>query len=104
DPLQLEPRLSRFRRHVIHPSPTLEQQFFVLAEYLGNTSVRSVHAVIRGEEAVAVADVLRRSLVTFGGSLRSPAVRYGCRLRCVRDEPAALGRCKLDVKDCPGVY
>ncbi|RNE98638.1 receptor-type adenylate cyclase [Trypanosoma rangeli] len=50
DPLQLEPRLSRFRRHVIHPSPTLEQQFFVLAEYLGTTSVRSVQTVIRGEE------------------------------------------------------
>ncbi|RNE97225.1 esag4, partial [Trypanosoma rangeli] len=77
DPLQLEPRLNRFRRHVIHLSPTLEQQFFVLAKYLGNTSVRSAHAVIRGEEAAAVADVLRRSLVTFGGSLRSPTLLAG---------------------------
>ncbi|RNE95266.1 receptor-type adenylate cyclase, partial [Trypanosoma conorhini] len=40
DPLQLEPRLNRFRRHVIHLSPTLEQQFFVLAEYLRDTGVR----------------------------------------------------------------
>ncbi|RNE95693.1 receptor-type adenylate cyclase, partial [Trypanosoma conorhini] len=39
DPLQLEPRLNRFRRHVIHLSPTLEQQFFVLAEYLRDTGV-----------------------------------------------------------------
>ncbi|RNE95716.1 receptor-type adenylate cyclase, partial [Trypanosoma conorhini] len=71
DPLQLEPRLNRFRRHVIHLSPTLEQQFFVLAEYLRDAGVRAAHAVIRGEEAAAVAEVLRRSLVTFGGSLRS---------------------------------
>ncbi|RNE95448.1 esag4, partial [Trypanosoma conorhini] len=74
DPLQLEPRLNRFRRHVIHPSPTLEQQFFVLAEYLRDTGV---HAVVRGEEAAAVAEVLRRSLVTFGGSLRSATLLAG---------------------------
>ncbi|RNE96413.1 adenylyl cyclase, partial [Trypanosoma conorhini] len=77
DPLQLEPRLNRFRRHVIHLSPTLEQQFFVLAEYLGDTGVRAAHAVIRGEEAAAVAEVLRRSLVTFGGSLRSATLLAG---------------------------
>ncbi|RNF09287.1 adenylate cyclase, partial [Trypanosoma conorhini] len=77
DPLQLEPRLNRFRRHVLHLSPTLEQQFFVLAEYLGDTGVREAHAVVRGEEAAAVAEVLRRSLVTFGGSLRSATLLAG---------------------------
>ncbi|ESL05211.1 hypothetical protein TRSC58_07158 [Trypanosoma rangeli SC58] len=77
DPLLLEPRLNRFRRHVIHLSPTLEQQLFVLAKYLGNTSVRSAHAVIRGEEAAAVAEVLQRSLVKFGASLRSPTLLPG---------------------------
>ncbi|RNE96142.1 receptor-type adenylate cyclase, partial [Trypanosoma conorhini] len=77
DPLQLEPRLNRFRRHVIHVSPTLEQQFFVLAEYLRDAGFRAAHAVIRGEEAAAVAEVLRRSLVTFGGSLRSATLLAG---------------------------
>ncbi|RNE97079.1 esag4 [Trypanosoma rangeli] len=77
DPLLLEPRLNRFRRYAIHLSPTLEQEFFVLAKYLGNTSVRSAHAVIRGEEAAAVADVLRRSLVTSGVSLQSPTLLAG---------------------------
>ncbi|KEG06740.1 receptor-type adenylate cyclase, partial [Trypanosoma grayi] len=37
DPLLLEPRLNTFRRHVIRLSPTLEQDFFVLAQYLGST-------------------------------------------------------------------
>ncbi|RNE94995.1 adenylate cyclase, partial [Trypanosoma conorhini] len=77
DPLQLEPRLNRFRRHVIYQLPTLEQQFFVLAEYLRDAGVRAAHAVIRGEEAAAVAEVLRRSLVTFGGSLRSATLLAG---------------------------
>ncbi|RNE97017.1 esag4, partial [Trypanosoma conorhini] len=77
DPLQLEPRLNRFRRHVIHLSPTLEQQFFVLAKYLRDAGIRAAHAVIRGEEAAAVAEVLRRSLVTFGGSLRSATLLAG---------------------------
>ncbi|RNE96646.1 receptor-type adenylate cyclase [Trypanosoma conorhini] len=77
DPLQLEPRQNRFRRHVIHLSPTLEQQFFVLAEYLRDTGVRAAHAVVRGEGAAAVAEVLRRSLVTFGGSLRSATLLAG---------------------------
>ncbi|RNE97248.1 adenylyl cyclase, partial [Trypanosoma conorhini] len=77
DPLQLEPRLNRFRRHVIHLSPTLEQQFFVLAEYLRDAGVRVAHAVVRGEGAAAVAEVLRRSLVTFGGSLRSATLLAG---------------------------
>ncbi|ORC86661.1 receptor-type adenylate cyclase, partial [Trypanosoma theileri] len=38
DPLFLQPRLNKFRRHVIHLSPTVEQELFVLAQYLGNTS------------------------------------------------------------------
>ncbi|ORC83530.1 receptor-type adenylate cyclase, partial [Trypanosoma theileri] len=74
DPLFLQPRLNKFRRHVIHLSPTVEQELFVLAQYLGNTSDASAAAVIRCDEAAAVEDVLRRSLVTFGGSLQSSAL------------------------------
>ncbi|EKF26984.1 receptor-type adenylate cyclase, putative, partial [Trypanosoma cruzi marinkellei] len=77
DPLPLEPRLNRFRRNVICLSPTLEQQFFVLAGYLGNTSGGSAHAVIRSGEAAAMADVLRRSLLTFGVSLASATLLAG---------------------------
>ncbi|EKF33073.1 receptor-type adenylate cyclase, putative [Trypanosoma cruzi marinkellei] len=49
DPLPLEPRLNRFQINVIRLSPTLEQQFFVLAEYLGSTSGGPAHAVIRSD-------------------------------------------------------
>ncbi|EKG04683.1 receptor-type adenylate cyclase, putative, partial [Trypanosoma cruzi] len=77
DSLLLEPRPNRFRKNVIRLSPTLEQQFFVLAEYLGNASGGSVHAVIRNREASAMADVLRRSLLTFGVSLASATLLAG---------------------------
>ncbi|PWV07785.1 putative receptor-type adenylate cyclase [Trypanosoma cruzi] len=77
DSLLLEPRLNRFRRNVIRLSPTLEQQLFVLAEYLGNASGGSAHAVIRSGEAAAMADVLRRSLLTFGVSLASATLLAG---------------------------
>ncbi|PWV19561.1 putative receptor-type adenylate cyclase [Trypanosoma cruzi] len=69
DPLLLGSRLNRFRRNVIRLMPTLEQQFFVLANYLGDTSHGSAHAVIRSGEASAMADLLRWSLLTFGCSL-----------------------------------
>ncbi|RNC31927.1 adenylate cyclase, partial [Trypanosoma cruzi] len=77
DPLLLEPRLNRFRRNVIRLSPTLEQQFFVIANYLGTASGGSAHAVIRSGEASAMADVLRRSLLTFGVSLAPATLLAG---------------------------
>ncbi|ORC84750.1 receptor-type adenylate cyclase, partial [Trypanosoma theileri] len=46
DPLFMHPRLNKFRRNVIHLSPTVEQELFVLAQYLGNTSDASAAAVI----------------------------------------------------------
>ncbi|KAF8293310.1 receptor-type adenylate cyclase, putative [Trypanosoma cruzi] len=64
DPLPLEPRLNRFQRNMIRLSLTLEQQFFLLAEYLGNTSGGSAHGVIGSGR-------LLRSLLTFGVSLAS---------------------------------
>ncbi|KAH9600950.1 Adenylyl cyclase class-3/4/guanylyl cyclase [Trypanosoma melophagium] len=77
DPMLLQPRLNKFRKHVIHLSPTVEQELFVLAQYLGNKTGATAAAVIRCDEAAAVEDVLRRSLVTFGGSLRSAALLAG---------------------------
>ncbi|KEG05210.1 putative receptor-type adenylate cyclase, partial [Trypanosoma grayi] len=47
DPVFLVPRINNFQRHVIQLSPTLEQEFFVVAQYLGNTTVANAHAVIR---------------------------------------------------------
>ncbi|KEG05699.1 receptor-type adenylate cyclase, partial [Trypanosoma grayi] len=77
DPVPLQSHVNRFRRREIHLSPTLEQEFFVVAQYLGNTTVANAHAVIRSDGAAAVADVLRRSLVTFNGSLLSSALLGG---------------------------
>ncbi|KEG06747.1 receptor-type adenlyate cyclase, partial [Trypanosoma grayi] len=77
DVVHLKPRLNKRRRHDIRLSPTLEQEFFVLAQYLANTTVANAHAVIRSDEAAAMQDVLRRSLVTFGGSLKSSALLGG---------------------------
>ncbi|PBJ72393.1 receptor-type adenylate cyclase [Trypanosoma cruzi cruzi] len=45
NPMYLQPRIGGFRKNVIRLLPTLEQQFFVIAEYLGNMSDGSVHAV-----------------------------------------------------------
>ncbi|RNC44219.1 putative receptor-type adenylate cyclase [Trypanosoma cruzi] len=83
DPLPLEPRLNGSQRNMIRLSLTLEQQLFVLAEYLGNASGGSAHAVIRSGEAAAMADVLRRSLLTFGVSLAATRWWTTCRWRAM---------------------
>ncbi|KEG05624.1 adenylyl cyclase, partial [Trypanosoma grayi] len=77
DPQNIHATLSKFRRNVIHLSPTLEQEFFVLAQYLGSTNGVKANSVIRSDEAAAIADVLRRSLVTFGQSLPSSTLLAG---------------------------
>ncbi|PBJ69664.1 receptor-type adenylate cyclase [Trypanosoma cruzi cruzi] len=77
NPMYLQPRISRFRKNVIRLSPTLEQQFFVIARYLGNTSDGSAHAVIRSDDGATMAEVLRLSLETFGGSLLSTKLLAG---------------------------
>ncbi|RNC55919.1 receptor-type adenylate cyclase b, partial [Trypanosoma cruzi] len=77
DPIYLQPRISRFRKNVIRLLPTLEQQFFVIAKYLGNTSDASAHAVIRSDDGATMAEVLRLSLETFGGSLLSTKLLAG---------------------------
>nr|CAA09737.2 adenylyl cyclase [Trypanosoma cruzi] len=71
DPIYLQPRIGRFRKNVIRLLPTLEQQFFVIAEYLGKKSDGLAHAVIRSDDGATMANVLRLSLDTFGGSLLS---------------------------------
>ncbi|CBH18804.1 expression site-associated gene (ESAG) protein,putative [Trypanosoma brucei gambiense DAL972] len=75
DPLELKPRLNKFRRHVIHLSPTLEQQLYVLSSYLAADGVGTVDAVICSKEVDGIADFLRRSLTEFGVSLRSAVIR-----------------------------
>ncbi|KEG05894.1 receptor-type adenylate cyclase, partial [Trypanosoma grayi] len=77
DPVPLQSHVSEFRRHVIYLSPTLEQEFFVVAQYLGSTTGANAHAVIRSDGAAAVVDVWNMSLVTFGGSLLSSALLGG---------------------------
>ncbi|EAN78976.1 expression site-associated gene 4 (ESAG4) protein, putative [Trypanosoma brucei brucei TREU927] len=75
DPLELKPQLNKFRRHVIHLSPTLEQQLYVLSSYLAGDGVGTVDAVICSNEADGIADFLRSSLNEFGVSLRSAVIR-----------------------------
>ncbi|RNE97263.1 adenylate cyclase, partial [Trypanosoma conorhini] len=71
DPVELyvAPHLPRY--NVVYLSATLEQQLFRLVEYLSASSVEEVHAIISGPHKAAVADVLRRTLVTFGVKLKS---------------------------------
>ncbi|CBH11059.1 receptor-type adenylate cyclase GRESAG 4,putative [Trypanosoma brucei gambiense DAL972] len=66
DPVPLTPQLNRRMKNVIHLSPTLEQQLFVLAAYISSSSGSGVRAVIRGEDSNAIGDVLTRTLATFG--------------------------------------
>ncbi|KEG05300.1 receptor-type adenylate cyclase, partial [Trypanosoma grayi] len=71
DPIFLLPRLTKFQRNVLFLAPTIQQQMFVLAQYLSSIGDPNAHAIIRNNEGAAMADVWRRSLVTFGGSLIS---------------------------------
>ncbi|ORC90662.1 receptor-type adenylate cyclase [Trypanosoma theileri] len=73
DPIFFNSRLNSFIRNVILLGPTTEQQVYVLAQYLASTSDPSGNAVVRGSMAEATLDVVRRSFVTFGVSLRSGA-------------------------------
>ncbi|KAF5221424.1 hypothetical protein ECC02_005485 [Trypanosoma cruzi] len=91
DPLPLEPRLNRFQRNMIRLSLTLEQQFFLLAEYLGNTSGGSAHGVIGSGEAAALAvDVWR-----VAGFCDALVDHLWWRGRCVCGGPFSW-RCRWD--------
>ncbi|CCD19111.1 Adenylate and Guanylate cyclase catalytic domain [Trypanosoma vivax] len=88
DPLTIVPRLNRGQRNVIHLSPTVEQQFFVLSMYLGRAAAGDVHTVIRSTEGEEMVEVLERSLATFGVPLASAAV-LGVEEPLVSQLPAA---------------
>ncbi|CCD15709.1 unnamed protein product, partial [Trypanosoma congolense IL3000] len=75
DPITLEPQLNRFRRHVIHLSPTVEQQLIVLTRYLSTASRTTVHAVLRGRDAHGIRNVLRRALKASEMRLQSAKMR-----------------------------
>ncbi|KAH8609265.1 Adenylate and Guanylate cyclase catalytic domain [Trypanosoma vivax] len=69
DPIPLVPRLNSYRREVIHLSPTVEQQFFVLAEYLVYRGSTRPRAVVCSDDAANFIDVLHETMATHGGSL-----------------------------------
>ncbi|CCD12732.1 unnamed protein product [Trypanosoma congolense IL3000] len=77
DPVVLEPRLNKYRRHVIHLSPTLEQQFYVVVSYLADKVREGFHAVIRSSEGDDIGDLLSTTLVTFGMALQSTTIMSG---------------------------
>nr|Q99280.1 RecName: Full=Receptor-type adenylate cyclase GRESAG 4.3; AltName: Full=ATP pyrophosphate-lyase; AltName: Full=Adenylyl cyclase [Trypanosoma brucei brucei]CAA36366.1 putative adenyl/guanylyl cyclase [Trypanosoma brucei] len=74
DPITPTPHLNSFSRNVIHLSPTLEQQLYVLVNYLSSIRADFPNCVIRGGEAPAIIDALRKTLVTFGLNLSSTVV------------------------------
>ncbi|CCD18993.1 receptor-type adenylate cyclase GRESAG 4, putative [Trypanosoma vivax Y486] len=69
DPIPLVPRLNSYRRDVIHLSPTVEQQFYVLAEYLMTGDHEKPCAVVRSDDAAGFVEVLDRTMAAHGGSL-----------------------------------
>nr|CCC93447.1 unnamed protein product [Trypanosoma congolense IL3000] len=71
DPLLISPRLNKFRANVIHISPTLEQQLFVLSDFLSASKQGKVRAVIRSGEAHNISRALMRTLLTFDLNLSS---------------------------------
>ncbi|CBH18414.1 receptor-type adenylate cyclase GRESAG 4,putative [Trypanosoma brucei gambiense DAL972] len=72
DPITTTPRLTKPRKNVIYLSPTMEQQLYVLAEYLYSNPPPSVKAIIRSKEASEISKLLRKTLLTFDAPL-SPA-------------------------------
>ncbi|EAN77373.1 expression site-associated gene 4 (ESAG4) protein, putative [Trypanosoma brucei brucei TREU927] len=75
DPITIEPQLNKFRRHVIHLSPTVEQQIYVLTRYLSNNSGKEANAIVCAAEAHGIMKVIRKSLEKWGGSLNISLVR-----------------------------
>ncbi|CCD17337.1 unnamed protein product [Trypanosoma congolense IL3000] len=66
DPITLTPRLNRFKRHLIYLSPTLAQEFYVLAQYISETASGSTNIIIRTHDAEEILKTLTATLVTFG--------------------------------------
>ncbi|KAG8342854.1 hypothetical protein TRVL_06314 [Trypanosoma vivax] len=67
DPITVAPRLNSYRREVIHLSPTVEQQFFVVAEYIKKKAFEAPHAIIRSNDAAMFVDVLYKTMKVFDG-------------------------------------
>ncbi|CCD15203.1 unnamed protein product, partial [Trypanosoma congolense IL3000] len=73
DPITPTPHLNVFSEDVIHLSPTLEQQFYVLANYLANLRPGHVRSITRGSQSPGINAVLRKTLITFDINLSSVA-------------------------------
>ncbi|RHW68775.1 Adenylate and Guanylate cyclase catalytic domain containing protein [Trypanosoma brucei equiperdum] len=74
DPIVMDPRLNKFRSNVIHLSPTLEQQLYVLVSYLSKNRQGPVHLAVYSREGAEIAEVLTRTLVTFRANLSSSKI------------------------------
>ncbi|CCD14706.1 unnamed protein product [Trypanosoma congolense IL3000] len=74
NPITTKPFLNSFMRNVIHLSPTLQQQLYVLAMYLSNKTPDDITVIFRGPRASLAIDALNMTLVTFGMSLKSKVV------------------------------
>ncbi|CBH10759.1 receptor-type adenylate cyclase GRESAG [Trypanosoma brucei gambiense DAL972] len=71
DPITLTPQLSNPRRNVIHLSPTLEQQLFVIVEHIIQNGAGKMHAIVRSGDTRGVRKVLQKTLDIFNASLSS---------------------------------
>ncbi|AAZ11036.1 receptor-type adenylate cyclase GRESAG 4, putative [Trypanosoma brucei brucei TREU927] len=71
DPITLTPQLSNPRRNVIHLSPTLEQQLFVIVEHIIQNGAGKMHAIVRSGDTKDIGEMLNKTLDFFESSLSS---------------------------------
>ncbi|CCD13853.1 unnamed protein product [Trypanosoma congolense IL3000] len=74
DPITLTPHVNRFQRNVIHLSPTMEQQLYVLTALLADGTSSEICAIIRGEQGPELIRILKLTLHTFRESLDKAAL------------------------------
>ena len=88
DPLYFPAKLpSAYQSNVLLISATLEQEIFSIAKTILSDQApssgspqnvgRTIHALVRGNEALLVVEVVKKSVISFGGMLETLAVISG---------------------------
>ncbi|ORC86685.1 receptor-type adenylate cyclase, partial [Trypanosoma theileri] len=76
DPIGVDAMLHMYRRDVIYLSSTLNQEYFVQAEYISTQPERPIHAVILSVFPEDIHELLTRTLLTFDLHLSSVTYLY----------------------------
>nr|AEL79570.1 adenylate cyclase [Trypanosoma evansi] len=75
EPITLSPKLSHPGRNVIHFSPTIEQQLFLLVGYIArDKKTTSLHMVTRGGDVPGIGSVFQKTIESLGGSMNGIVV------------------------------